>query len=463
MKLQNIGSTLAIVGGTASLVMGGHARPLTGIGAPAVQDPSETLEVRVEAVVARALEDDRMSGVSVAVAVGSDTLLDEGWGSSPEGASVDAETLYGAGGFMDLWIRVAALSLVEDGELELAEPITERFEALGEDYAQVTVEHLLAHTSGLADFTERLADDLVGEADLEREALLAALADAPLESTPGDCFTYSRTNTLLLGWLVEDATEASLQSAIAGRVFEPAGMDCAGFGGDAASQSAASCQEIGGHAVWGPGGVQPFGGHRALACANDMLAFQRALLDRELLGEALTRRLLTSVRLPDGDETGYGWGVNLGAIGDLPGASFGGGSGGYRVHVAHYPSFDLTVVLLAVGEEAPVASLERSIVRSVFDLPEPDNGTRPLPAEEREAYVGSFNIGCNRVEITFEQDHLVFSSVDYPRYELHYQGRHRFVAESDSDIHVTFEVENGVASSFTLDEHGRQVVGVRFE
>jgi CubicO group peptidase (beta-lactamase class C family) len=96
---------------------------------------------------------------------------------------------------------------------------------------RVTIRELLGHRSGIRDYlTEpQFAEDGFNPALLSREYsgkdLLAYIKDKPALAEPGQSFSYSNSNYLLLGEIVEKATGTNLASQLRSRIFEPLGMN----------------------------------------------------------------------------------------------------------------------------------------------------------------------------------------------------------------------------------------------
>jgi len=434
------------------LIAGGGMRPSSQ--SLARGDPED----RIASIVEGALRQAEVEGLSIAIAIGSDVLLERGWGSAPDGSRADEESLYGVGSLLEPWIRVATLKVLDEADAGLGDAVNKFFPAL-EGHPDVRLEHLMGHRSGLPDYTDWVDGKMV------REEVLARLAESPLEFEPDACLEFSRTNTLLLGWLLEDLTSESIPDVLQRYVFDPAGMECTGYEAESPPfrSIAQSVQEFAGSLEWGPSGPAPFHAHELHACVRDIMAWQRALLDRQLLGERSTSRMITPSVLTNHSTTNHAYGLNHSSLGEYDYMSHGGGLGGYRVHAAYYPRLDLSLVLMATGQDAPLVRDGRRIVRAIFDLPEPGVDTRPLAGEDGEKYVGRYNIGCNHVSISLEEDHLIFEGVDFDRLVLHYQGRNGFIADLDPEVRIVFRIEDGSAASFMLEQHGTRMEAVRFD
>lgn len=117
--------------------------------------------------------------------------------------------------------------------------------APGVDVAkEVTVEHLLAQTSGIPDFFEpargrrTAASARSAVRDRDRRWTPAALLDEartlPAVGRPGERFHYSDTGYVLLGRIAEEAGGAPFATQLRTRIFEPTGMASASTPYDAA-------------------------------------------------------------------------------------------------------------------------------------------------------------------------------------------------------------------------------------
>jgi CubicO group peptidase (beta-lactamase class C family) len=113
----------------------------------------------------------------------------------------------------------AMMQLVERGRVELDAPAQHYLpEWTGPGKAQVTVRHLLTHTSGLPAF--RRYDTLTTNADSITKLLFAE----PLDTAPGAIMVYSDIGAYLLGRIVERVSGQPLDRYLEERVFRPLGM-----------------------------------------------------------------------------------------------------------------------------------------------------------------------------------------------------------------------------------------------
>jgi D-alanyl-D-alanine carboxypeptidase len=117
------------------------------------------------------------------------------------------------------------LSLANSGALSLDDTIGQRLPGQPVAWHAVTLRQLLAHTSGLPDFTDSEAFGKAVASSLTvappPAALLAFVANEPLNFTPGTQYRYSNSDNIAVGLMVEAATGASYEDALRVHVMKP--------------------------------------------------------------------------------------------------------------------------------------------------------------------------------------------------------------------------------------------------
>jgi CubicO group peptidase (beta-lactamase class C family) len=133
---------------------------------------------------------------------------------------------------------LTVMSLVEEGRLTLDTPARE---VLGDDLplidSAVTVEHLLAHRSGIGDYLDEDAGhavtDYVMPVPVHRldgtEAYLAVLDGHPQRFAPGERFAYNNGGYVVLALIAERVAGRLFPELVDERVCRPAGMGHTAF------------------------------------------------------------------------------------------------------------------------------------------------------------------------------------------------------------------------------------------
>lgn len=121
---------------------------------------------------------------------------------------------------------VVLLQLADEGRLALDAPVNRYLPGLLPD-DRITVRHVLSHRSGLHDYTDELFADSVSGFEAVRNKVFSyrQLVDLslqkPLTNEPGAAYSYSNTNFVVAGMLIERLTGHSVRTEYENRIFEP--------------------------------------------------------------------------------------------------------------------------------------------------------------------------------------------------------------------------------------------------
>ena len=124
-----------------------------------------------------------------------------------------------------IFTSTAILQLKGKGLLQLNDTFQHYFPAF--PYTNITIRHLLTHTSGLPDL--ELYESLIKaypDTIVTNDIIIPTLIKEkmPLSFSPGDRFRYSNTNYSLLALLVEKLSGQSFAAYLSTHIFQPAGM-----------------------------------------------------------------------------------------------------------------------------------------------------------------------------------------------------------------------------------------------
>ena len=187
------------------------------------------------------LEEKRLShgipGLSWAVMEKGKLLSSGGLGQASVEFSIaaDEDTVYPISSTSKMFAGVATMLLVEDGKLSLETKARQLIGELPESWAEITVRQLLNHTSGITDFYRNKA---CGFPDLNRKktrsldhaAAMAYTYPFPLQSKPGEKWSYSVAGYVLLGWIIETVSGTSYTEFVEGRILTPLGLKHSFYG-----------------------------------------------------------------------------------------------------------------------------------------------------------------------------------------------------------------------------------------
>jgi CubicO group peptidase (beta-lactamase class C family) len=284
-----------------------------------------------------------------------------GYANRAEQLPNQAGTRYGIASGCKLFTAIAICQLVEEGKLSFDTTLQEFLDLEFPNFnEQITIHHLLTHTSGVPDyFDEEVMDDFE-ELWIEKpmyhmrrlEDFLPLFQYEDMKFTPGERFHYNNTGFILLGLIVEKASGLVFTDYIQTNIFNKAGMTDSGyFAFDSLPGRTALGYIDHEDGSWKTNiyslPVQGGSDGGAFVTAKDMVKLWDALLNHELLSEPLTNQLLTPhIQDEDGDFYGYGVWIEkrdetifkYHVMGYDPGVSF---------HSAYYPASAIKVAVCA--------------------------------------------------------------------------------------------------------------------
>jgi len=135
----------------------------------------------------------------------------------PEKHAATFETIYDLASLTKpLVTGLLCARMCENGELSLDAPVSQYLAEFNrEDKRSITIRQLVTHTSGLPAWRPLylLTDS--------RDAVVAAIAEEPLDSQPGQRVTYSDLGFITLGFMLQRITSVALADVATREIFEP--------------------------------------------------------------------------------------------------------------------------------------------------------------------------------------------------------------------------------------------------
>ena len=199
---------------------------------------------RVRSALAQAVDETRIAGGVVLVALDGDVITQEAAGFANQALAIPMhiDTRFRLASVTKPIVSLAAMKLLEMGVLDLHEPVSHWLPYFRPSLADgrrpdITLHHLLSHSSGLSyGFQEHPGSEYerFGISDgldcsgLSLEENLRRLAAAKLKFEPGTAWQYSLALDVV-GAIIERATGRTLPDAIDALISGPLGLDSLAF------------------------------------------------------------------------------------------------------------------------------------------------------------------------------------------------------------------------------------------
>jgi CubicO group peptidase (beta-lactamase class C family) len=251
---------------------------------------------------------------------------------------------------------VAALLLAERGRLALDRPVAHWLPGSPPWWREVTLHHLLTHTSGLPHWGTGPGFDV--QAAVPAADRIALIAQGTPAHRPGLGWLYSSPGYLLIAHIVEQAAGQPYGEFLAEHIFTPLEMTSTTTGRPAADGVA-------------DGILPPMAGTSDLwSTAGDLARFHERMHSGALLGHE-SRAVMTGPLAPTGEErrpgrayfaAHYGYGVFVGVVGGHTAHFHPGDIPGFVSFAAWLPERRASVVLLTDDEDLDVHAVTRQLL-----------------------------------------------------------------------------------------------------
>lgn len=325
----------------------------------------------VSTFVASEMATSLIPGLSLAVLRSGTLLFAQGYGMANLELTVNVseQTVYGLASISKTFAATALILLVADGRCHLDESVCVYLPEAPASWKEITLRHLLAHTSGLP-FQVRFeqygpAEKFLYRLDVTLEEFLRAAVQAPLDFAPGTQTQYSNTGYFLLGIIIERISGMTYAEWLASCLFHPLSMASTRIDDPAAliPHRAASYSLSSGvlrnadytSAKWygAPNGL--------VSSVRDMARWDTALTAGQVLSPSLLQQMWEPTLLADGKsaEFGLAWRVEQNARGKV--VSHTGGGPRCSCYHARFLDAQVSIILLANRGGANVQDLGKAI------------------------------------------------------------------------------------------------------
>jgi D-alanyl-D-alanine carboxypeptidase len=344
----------------------------------ASQDPvwGGELVARIDSLAEATLRDGPVAGLTIGVKRGSDLLMVKGYGSADieNGVQMTAETVYRIGSLTKQFTAAALMQLVEAGQVGLDDPVTSYLPDYPTQGHEVSIRHLLTHTSGIKSYTA-LGDAFwlkAGPLDLSHTEMLALFKDEPFDFAPGEEYRYNNSGYYLLGMIIEEVSGESYNDYLDSHLFGPLGLSRSSYCHESQIiRGRAEGYEQGGGWLVNDASISmntPGAAGALCSTVPDLLSWSVALRSGRVVSEASYQTMTTPGRLNDGSAITYGFGLVLTPLEASSRVAHSGGINGFTTRMSHYPESGLDIVVLSnTSSEAP-EHIEGRIARWALGL-----------------------------------------------------------------------------------------------
>jgi CubicO group peptidase (beta-lactamase class C family) len=280
------------------------------------------------------------------------------------------ETMFQMDSMSKQFTATAILTLEMQGKLKVTDSITKFFEQVPPDKTEITLHHLLTHTSGVISGTTEYF-----EKNTKNDIIRIAL-ESPLKFKPGESDLYSNIGYVLLATVVEKVSGMPFDEYLSQNLFTPAGMSHTRLRSSSWKENLLAYRYdennkkhspfINSYPDW-----NFIGGSGVLSTTKDLFLWHKALLGTSILSEEAKKKMFT----PVANDYGYGWFIMKTRYGQVV-RHGGGSSNGSASQFLRYLDKDVVIIISSnqdgesrIFGERLDSNIERIVFGESIELP----------------------------------------------------------------------------------------------
>lgn len=401
--------------------------------------PKGDFESKVDEYMEARLRLNSFTG-SVLIAQNRSLFIKKGYGSADYELNVPntSSTKFRIGSLTKQFTAMAVMQLQEREKLHVENTLEQYLP----DYPrgdEITIHHLLTHTSGIPNFTSFPQYLEWMRLPLTLEEIIAEFKNKPLEFNPGEQYSYSNSGYILLGYIIEKASGLSYADFVQQNIFDPLGMKNSGYdfnqpiienrasGYTKDKGELINARYIDMHVPHAAGALY--------STVEDLYIWHQSLSRDKLV----VMKTLEKIFTPFKNGYAYGW-----AVDDIFGRKrvhHSGRINGFSAYIARFPEDNACIIFLGNMEGIPIMKIAEDLAAILFRQPYEIPKKRKPADVDPDTYsrlAGTYRVDENMTfTVTREDNRLFLKPAGENSMELVPESEDTYFVQGD-DISVTF-------------------------
>jgi D-alanyl-D-alanine carboxypeptidase len=275
---------------------------------------------------------------------------------------VGPETVFEIGSITKQFTAAGILLLAQNGKLSVEDRISKHLKNAPAAWTNITIRHLLSHTSGIKSYTGLTGFELTRH--LTQEQFIRAIGEHPLEFQPGESWKYCNTGFSLLGYIIENVSGKKYWDFMSERIFRPLKMTATRERrpGDIIPNRAAGYEQT--NHMWINRDydlTDVFAAGAIVSNIGDLTKWNATLDCDAILNASSKEQMWTATKLNNGRATKYGFGWFIESVDGHRNVGHGGATSGFSASIQRFPDDKLAVIVLSNTDEQIATMLARHV------------------------------------------------------------------------------------------------------
>jgi CubicO group peptidase (beta-lactamase class C family) len=274
------------------------------------------------------------------------------------------QTKYRVGSITKMFTATMIFQLIEDGKLTLTATVDKYFPQLPNAH-KITISNLLDHRSGLHNFTADPEYLNWMTQSKTHDDMLAIISKSPVDFQPNEKFSYSNSNYVVLGYIIEKVSKQSYSKYLSTRIISKIGLTNTYVGTRTDTKKNESFSYRFSNS-WEQGPETdlsiPAGAGAIVSTPTDLTKFIESLFSLKLVSNSSLMQMKTMT-------DGYGMGMFQIPFHEKISYGHNGGIDGFLSTLAYFPEDSLTVAYCTNGQVYPMNDILVGVFSIYFNKP----------------------------------------------------------------------------------------------
>ena len=316
-------------------------------------------------IVNTMMKKQKVVGLSLAVIKNGKAIVNKGYGLANVELNVpiSAETVIRLGSVSKQFFPVAIMKLMEEGKLDIEDPLHKFFPDAPETWRPIQLKHLMSHSSGLKRESPAY-DNFKMTSDLD---IIKAAYPLPLDFKTGEKYQYCNLGYYILAQIITQTSGMSWDKYIHEKIFKPAGMNnsyMTEFYPIIPNRASGYMHNkdtlINATAMFA---VRPSGGF--LSTSTDMIKWDKVLREKTIILKKENWEKLWQPFIKTSDKSDsksyYGFAWMIDEYNGYKTISHGGANIGFRAYYTRFVDAGLSIIIMTNTDEANPTAIANTL------------------------------------------------------------------------------------------------------